>query len=44
MTLGGWISMTLSIGIVTALFAWCVWKLATSQPSAEEDLDGAPRD
>jgi len=26
MTPGGWIVMTLSVGFVTALFGWCLWR------------------
>lgn len=25
MTIGGWITLILSVGTVTALFAWCLW-------------------
>lgn len=27
MTTGGWINMILSVGFVTVLFVWCVWKV-----------------
>jgi hypothetical protein len=27
MTLGGWINMALSVGFVTTLFVWCIWKV-----------------
>lgn len=27
MTTGGWINMVLSVGFVTALFVYCVWRV-----------------
>jgi hypothetical protein len=27
MTIGGWISMTISIGFTTGLFGWCCYKM-----------------
>lgn len=30
MNSGGWIIMTLSVGTVSLLFAWCVWKVLTT--------------
>lgn len=27
MTTGGWLTMIFSVGFVTLLFAWCVWKV-----------------
>jgi hypothetical protein len=27
MTLGGWINLILSVGSVTALFLWCIWRV-----------------
>lgn len=30
MTIGGWICMTVAVGFVTILFAWCCFKVATS--------------
>ena len=27
MTPGGWIVMILSVGSVTAVFLWCIWKV-----------------
>ncbi|MCS7303579.1 MAG: hypothetical protein NZ602_00520 [Thermoguttaceae bacterium] len=35
MTLGGWIIMTLSVGGVTALLAWCIYKVITTPGSTE---------
>ena len=31
-TLGGWISLTLSIGFVTTLFIWCVTRILRNKP------------
>lgn len=39
MTLGGWIVMSLSVGTVTALFAWCVW-MVLRQPERAERIHG----
>ncbi|MCF7669428.1 MAG: hypothetical protein K9N48_06605 [Verrucomicrobia bacterium] len=39
MTVGGWITMLLSVGFVTGFFAWCVYKvLVIKRPS--EDFHG----
>lgn len=43
MTLGGWITMILSVGSVTVLFIWCLWKVLSYRPPrnppiAVEDL------
>lgn len=27
MTTGGWINLILSVGFVTVLFAWCIWRI-----------------
>lgn len=27
MTPGGWINLILSVGFVTGLFAWCIWRV-----------------
>jgi len=32
MTLGGWITMLLSVGFVTGLLAWCVWLVIRKRP------------
>ena len=34
LTIGGWITMLLSVGFVTILLAWCVWKVLR-EPDAE---------
>jgi hypothetical protein len=36
MTIGGWITMICSVGFVTGLFAYCVWRvLCCHQPDHE---------
>ncbi len=35
LTLGGWIVMLLSVGFVTGLLGWCLWRVFTSPPRAE---------
>ncbi|MFZ5832045.1 MAG: hypothetical protein ACOY3P_18325 [Planctomycetota bacterium] len=37
MTIGGWIVMTLSVGGVTALLLWCIYKVL-STPGAEKHV------
>lgn len=37
MTPGGWLIMLLSVGGVTALLSWCVYKVV-STPGSEEHL------
>ena len=32
MTPGGWINLTLSVGFVVGLFAWCIWKTLQGPP------------
>ena len=39
MTIGGWIVMGLSVGSVTALFAWCLWRVL-SDPQETEHMHG----
>ena len=39
MTTGGWIAMLLSVGAVTTLLAWCLWKVL-STPGETEHLTG----
>lgn len=34
MTTGGWVIMLLSVGFVTTLLAWCIWKVVTTPESA----------
>jgi len=42
MTWGGWITMILSISVVTALLAWCVYKVL-STPGESEKIHGFER-
>ena len=35
MTLGGWITMILSVGSVTLLLLWCIYKIITTPGEAE---------
>lgn len=39
MTIGGWITMILSVGFVTLLLGWCLWKVLTT-PEATRHLHG----
>jgi hypothetical protein len=39
MSLGGWIIMTLSVGSVSTLFAWCIYKVLVT-PGESERLHG----
>jgi len=36
MTIGGWINLILSVGLVLALFAWCVWRTVKGPRPPEE--------
>ena len=31
MTPGGWFTMIVSVGFVTILFAWCIWRVLTDK-------------
>lgn len=35
MTAGGWIMMVLSVGFVTGLLGWCIYKVVATPASAE---------
>jgi len=35
MTIGGWLMLILSVGTVTALFAWCMYKVLTTPGEAD---------
>ncbi len=35
MTLGGWVVMILSVGGVTSLLLWCIYKVLTTPESVE---------
>lgn len=49
MTVGGWLTMAISVGFVTTLFVWCVYRvlrgpvdthhLAHVEPVSEEEID-----
>ncbi len=39
MTFGGWIVMLSSVGWVTALFTWCIFKVLTT-PSETKKIHG----
>lgn len=41
MTTGGWITMVLSVGFVTTLFTWCIYKVLTT-PGSEQRLHAPP--
>ncbi|MBL9207969.1 MAG: hypothetical protein JNN01_22990 [Opitutaceae bacterium] len=34
MTLGGWINLLLSVGFVTVLFVYCVWRVLSGPKKA----------
>jgi hypothetical protein len=36
MTPGGWLTMILSVGFVTGLFAWCIFKVVTTRDESEK--------
>lgn len=36
MTAAGWITMILSVGLVTGLFAWCIFKVVTTKDESEK--------
>ncbi|MBP5621359.1 MAG: hypothetical protein J6X44_05030 [Thermoguttaceae bacterium] len=38
MTIGGWISMTITLGFVIGLFGWCCYKMTTAPETLEENL------
>jgi hypothetical protein len=44
MTTGGWITMILSVGSVTTLFVWCLYKVLTHNPPAEDVVEDSMRD
>lgn len=41
MTTGGWINMLLSVGAVTVLFTWCLYKVLTHNPQEPNPADKA---
>ena len=36
MTAAGWIIMLSSVGAVTLLFVWCLWRVLAHKPSPEK--------
>ena len=47
MTIGGWITMLLSVGFVTGLLSWCIFKVLTTPGSSEHvhsQIDIDPHD
>lgn len=44
LTTGGWLTMLLSVGSVTTLFLWCLYKVLTHNPPAEEVVEDSLRD
>jgi hypothetical protein len=41
MTTGGWINLILSVGSVTLLFSWCLYKVFTHNPPEKNPADSA---
>jgi hypothetical protein len=49
MTLGGWITLILSVGFVISLFAWCITRILTGHQPVDrlhglEDIDTHDQD
>jgi hypothetical protein len=44
MTIAGWIIMLLSVGGVTVLFAWCLYRVLTAPPADELPESKPPTD
>jgi hypothetical protein len=44
MTTGGWINLVLSVGAVTALFLWCLYKVLAHNPPAEDVIKDTLQD
>lgn len=40
MTIGGWLVMLLSVGTVTALFIWCIYKVITEKKVEDHHIHG----
>jgi len=43
MSAGGWLIMILSVGSVTLLLLWCIWKLVTTPEQQEQSVHGFKR-
>jgi hypothetical protein len=39
MTIGGWINLFLSVGAVTVLFGWCVYKVVLHNPPEHNPVE-----
>ena len=39
MTLGGWINLIVSVGSVTVLFVWCLYKVLSHNPPEQNPVD-----
>ena len=39
MTIGGWINMLLSVGGVTTLFIWCLYRILSHNPEEENPAE-----
>jgi hypothetical protein len=40
MTLGGWLVMIVSVGTVTGLFIWCIYKVMTEKKTDDHHIHG----
>ena len=40
MTLGGWLVMIVSVGTVTSLFSWCIYKVMTEDKLEDKHIHG----
>lgn len=40
MTLGGWLVMIVSVGTVTILFTWCIYKVMTEEKVEDHHIHG----
>lgn len=40
MTLGGWLVMIISVGTVTGLFVWCIYKVMTEDKVENHHIHG----
>lgn len=39
MTIGGWVSMTITLGFVLGLFGWCCYKMTTAPENVDVDVE-----
>lgn len=40
MTIGGWITFSLSVGAFTALFIWCIYMVITAKKNPDDKMVG----